>query len=125
MDLGTILDLADHGPDVYVGIGPQYPWGGLYGGQIVAQPGNGGCLAFHFAFSRTPQKNPPRILDLACNTGARGFERKGGVGSAFELRFSQQYAPGDRPFKTRLETTIVVQQYQRDTRVCQPVHQGR
>lgn len=37
MDLGTILDLADHGPDVYVGIGPQYPWGGLYGGQIVAQ----------------------------------------------------------------------------------------
>lgn len=37
MDLGTILDLADHGPDVFVGIGPQYPWGGLYGGQIVAQ----------------------------------------------------------------------------------------
>jgi acyl-CoA thioesterase-2 len=37
VDLGTILDLADHGPDVYVGIGPQYPWGGLYGGQIVAQ----------------------------------------------------------------------------------------
>jgi acyl-CoA thioesterase-2 len=37
VDLRTILDLADHGPDVYVGIGPQYPWGGLYGGQIVAQ----------------------------------------------------------------------------------------
>ena len=37
MDLRTILDLADHGPDVYVGIGPHYPWGGLYGGQIVAQ----------------------------------------------------------------------------------------
>ena len=37
MDLVTILDLADHGPDVAVGIGPQYPWGGLYGGQIVAQ----------------------------------------------------------------------------------------
>lgn len=37
MDLGTILDLADHGPDVFVGIGPKYPWGGLYGGQIVAQ----------------------------------------------------------------------------------------
>lgn len=37
MDLSTILELADHGPDVYVGIGPQYPWGGLYGGQIVAQ----------------------------------------------------------------------------------------
>ncbi len=37
MDLHTILDLASHGPDVFVGIGPQYPWGGLYGGQIVAQ----------------------------------------------------------------------------------------
>ncbi len=37
VDLRTILDLADHGPDVYVGIGPHYPWGGLYGGQIVAQ----------------------------------------------------------------------------------------
>ena len=35
--LRSILDLADHGPDVFVGRGPQYPWGGLYGGQIVAQ----------------------------------------------------------------------------------------
>src|SRR6185436_6324002 len=25
------------GPDTYVGVGPRYPWGGLYGGQIVAQ----------------------------------------------------------------------------------------
>ncbi|MGB3411707.1 MAG: acyl-CoA thioesterase domain-containing protein [Microthrixaceae bacterium] len=37
MDLKTILDLANHGPDTFVGIGPHYPWGGLYGGQIVAQ----------------------------------------------------------------------------------------
>jgi acyl-CoA thioesterase II len=37
MDLRSILELADHGPDVFVGAGPQYPWGGLYGGQIVAQ----------------------------------------------------------------------------------------
>jgi acyl-CoA thioesterase-2 len=35
--LTEILDLAPHGADVYVGVGPQYPWGGLYGGQIVAQ----------------------------------------------------------------------------------------
>jgi acyl-CoA thioesterase-2 len=35
--LTEILDLAPHGPDVYVGTGPRYPWGGLYGGQIVAQ----------------------------------------------------------------------------------------
>src|SRR6478736_6886894 len=37
MKLADILDLAEHGPDTYVGVGPQYPWGGLYGGQIVAQ----------------------------------------------------------------------------------------
>lgn len=37
MQISDILALADHGPDTYVGSGPRYPWGGLYGGQIVAQ----------------------------------------------------------------------------------------
>lgn len=37
MDLGTLFHLESHGPDTYLGVGPQYPWGGLYGGQIVAQ----------------------------------------------------------------------------------------
>jgi acyl-CoA thioesterase-2 len=32
-----MMDLEGHGPDTYVGAGPSYPWGGLYGGQIVAQ----------------------------------------------------------------------------------------
>jgi acyl-CoA thioesterase-2 len=32
-----MMDLASHGPDTFVGTGPTYPWGGLYGGQIVAQ----------------------------------------------------------------------------------------
>ena len=32
-----LFDLEPVGPDTYVGYGPQYPWGGLYGGQIVAQ----------------------------------------------------------------------------------------
>ena len=32
-----MMTLEQHGPDTYVGIGPSYPWGGLYGGQIVAQ----------------------------------------------------------------------------------------
>jgi len=32
-----MLELEEHGPDVYVGVGPLYPWNGLYGGQIVAQ----------------------------------------------------------------------------------------
>ncbi len=37
MDLSNLFDLEPHGPDTFVGIGPRYPWGGLYGGQIVAQ----------------------------------------------------------------------------------------
>lgn len=37
MQLAEILTLAPHGPDTFVGTGPRYPWGGLYGGQIVAQ----------------------------------------------------------------------------------------
>ena len=32
-----MFDLVPHGADTYVGAGPRYPWGGLYGGQIVAQ----------------------------------------------------------------------------------------
>jgi|CXWL01.1.fsa_nt_gi acyl-CoA thioesterase-2 len=37
MDLGALFDLEPHGADTFVGSGPRYPWGGLYGGQIVAQ----------------------------------------------------------------------------------------
>lgn len=32
-----MFDLVPHGADTFVGTGPRYPWGGLYGGQIVAQ----------------------------------------------------------------------------------------
>lgn len=32
-----MMRLEPHGPDTFVGVGPRYPWGGLYGGQIVAQ----------------------------------------------------------------------------------------
>jgi acyl-CoA thioesterase-2 len=32
-----MFELSPHGADVFVGTGPEYPWGGLYGGQIVAQ----------------------------------------------------------------------------------------
>ena len=37
MDVRTLFSLEPHGPDTFVGVGPRYPWGGLYGGQIVAQ----------------------------------------------------------------------------------------
>jgi acyl-CoA thioesterase-2 len=37
MHFAELLALEPHGPDTWVGTGPSYPWGGLYGGQIVAQ----------------------------------------------------------------------------------------
>jgi acyl-CoA thioesterase-2 len=37
VDFRSMMVLEEHDRDVFVGVGPQYPWGGLYGGQIVAQ----------------------------------------------------------------------------------------
>lgn len=37
MSLHELFSLTEHGPDVWVGRGHPYPWGGLYGGHIVAQ----------------------------------------------------------------------------------------
>lgn len=36
-DFRNMMALEPHGPDTFVATGPQYPWGGLYGGQIIAQ----------------------------------------------------------------------------------------
>jgi acyl-CoA thioesterase-2 len=36
-DFATLLAIEAHGPDVFVGISPTYPWGRVYGGQVVAQ----------------------------------------------------------------------------------------
>jgi acyl-CoA thioesterase II len=35
--LHELFELTPHGPDTFVGSGFPYPWGGLYGGHIVAQ----------------------------------------------------------------------------------------
>jgi acyl-CoA thioesterase-2 len=37
MRFAEMLALEDHAPDTLVGAGIPYPWGGLYGGHIVAQ----------------------------------------------------------------------------------------
>lgn len=31
------MGLEPHGPDTFVAVGPDYPWGRVYGGQVVAQ----------------------------------------------------------------------------------------
>jgi acyl-CoA thioesterase-2 len=47
-DFKTLLTLESHGPDVFVGVGPRYPWGRVYGGQVVAQ-------ALRAAFETVPE----------------------------------------------------------------------
>lgn len=50
MDFATMMALEPHGTDVWVGAGPRYPWGGLYGGQIVAQGLRAGTFTVDPAF---------------------------------------------------------------------------
>ena len=45
-----MMALEPHGTDVWVGTGPRYPWGGLYGGQIVAQALRAGTFTVDPAF---------------------------------------------------------------------------
>ena len=37
VDFAAMMRLEEPEPDVFLARGPKYPWGGLYGGQIVAQ----------------------------------------------------------------------------------------
>lgn len=37
MSFTEMMTLDERGADSFIGRGPRYPWGGLYGGQIVAQ----------------------------------------------------------------------------------------
>ncbi|MFM8531416.1 MAG: acyl-CoA thioesterase [Ilumatobacteraceae bacterium] len=37
MTIAELFALQEHGADTFVGAGRRYPWGGLYGGHIVAQ----------------------------------------------------------------------------------------
>jgi acyl-CoA thioesterase II len=50
VDFATMMALEPHGTDVWVGAGPRYPWGGLYGGQIVAQGLRAGTFTVDAAF---------------------------------------------------------------------------
>lgn len=50
MDFRRMMTLEPHGPDTFVATGPQYPWGGLYGGQIIAQALRAAALTVESTF---------------------------------------------------------------------------
>jgi acyl-CoA thioesterase-2 len=37
LDLGQVFHLEPHGPDTFVGESPEYSWGRIYGGLVIAQ----------------------------------------------------------------------------------------
>lgn len=86
-----MMALERHGPDTYVGVGPDYPWGGLFGGQIVAQ-------GLRAAGSSVPEGFRPHSLHAY-------FVRRGD--SAEPIRFEVDRVRNGRSFTTR---TVVARQ---------------
>jgi acyl-CoA thioesterase-2 len=82
VDFATMMTLDDHGDDVYVGRGPQYPWGGLYGGQIVAQSLRAGAAtvedrfhvhSLHAYFIRPGNADEPIRFEVTRSRDGRSF----------------------------------------------------
>ena len=77
-----MMTLEQHGPDTYVGTGPSYPWGGLYGGQIVAQSLRAAALtvepefqvhSLHAYFIRTGDASQPIRFEVDRLRNGRSF----------------------------------------------------
>lgn len=85
MSLRDLFDLAPHGPDTLVGTGHPYPWGGLYGGHIVAQ-------ALRAASGTVEQPMSPHSL--------RAYFIRGGDNSE-PVRYEVDRIRNGRTFSTR------------------------
>ncbi len=56
MSIARLFSLEHHGPDTFVGSGYEYPWGGLFGGHIVAQ-------ALVAAANTVDASNPDHVME--------------------------------------------------------------
>ena len=77
-----MMQLEPHGTDVFVGVGPRYPWGGLYGGQIVAQGLRAGAAtvedrfrvhSLHAYFIRRGDQDEPIRFEVERTRNGRSF----------------------------------------------------
>ena len=77
-----MMVLEEHDRDVFVGVGPQYPWGGLYGGQIVAQGLRAGAAtvedrfhvhSLHAYFIRPGNADEPIRFEVTRSRDGRSF----------------------------------------------------
>lgn len=100
----AMMALEPHGPDTFVGAGPQYPWGGLYGGQIVAQALGAAAAtvdpayrvhSLHAYFIRRGDHTEPVRYEVARTRNGRSFctrsvEARQAVGAILSLSASFQ-----------------------------------
>lgn len=105
-----MMALEPHGPDTFVGTGPRYPWGGLYGGQIVAQALHAAARtvdpthrvhSLHAYFIRRGDHAEPVRYEVARTRNGRSFttrtvEARQAVGAILSLSASFQ-ADEDAP----------------------------
>jgi acyl-CoA thioesterase II len=104
VDFATMMQLEPHGPDVWVGVGPRYPWGGLYGGQIVAQGLRAGAAtveprfrihSLHAYFIRRGDHEEPIRFEVERLRNGRSFctrqvVARQAVGAIFSMSLSFQ-----------------------------------
>lgn len=105
-----MMTLEQHGPDTYAGTGPSYPWGGLYGGQIVAQSLRAAAAtvdpgfevhSLHSYFIRTGDSSQPIRFEVDRLRNGRSFVTRQvvarqPVGAIFQMAVSFQ-TPEEAP----------------------------
>lgn len=89
-----MMQLEDLGGDAFRARGPQYPWGGLYGGQIVAQGLRAGATtvaarfhvhSLHAYFIRPGNADEPIRFDVTRSRDGRSFCTRSVVASQDEV----------------------------------------
>ncbi|HET9077444.1 MAG TPA: acyl-CoA thioesterase domain-containing protein [Acidimicrobiales bacterium] len=110
MDFPDMMNLEERGPDSLIGRGPSYPWGGLYGGQIVAQSLVAAAStvdpqyrvhSLHAYFIRRGDSDEPIRFDVDRLRNGRNFVTRAVVarqsrGAIFHMSASFSSTPADR-----------------------------
>ena len=82
ISFADLLALEPHGPDTFVAVAPRYPWGRLFGGQVVAQalrvaqltvPDEFRCHSLHSYFIRGGTHDEPVRFEVDRIRNGRSF----------------------------------------------------
>lgn len=122
MEFADLVRLEPHGADVLVGTGPSYPWGGLYGGQIVTQALAAAAATVDAGFTvhslrayfiRTGDASEPVRYEVDRIRNGRSFctrrvVARQAVGAILNLEASFHVSEGGRDVQTVRPTTDVL-----------------